>query len=177
MRQFSDVQARIAAIPYPVALIVFAVAPAITEELFFRGFFLQGLQRNLGNWSAVFLGATVFGLFHVFVQGLGFERFIPSTILGICLGWICVRTGSVWPGMVLHVLHNGFLLTLSQFEDRLQELGIGTVRQSHLPPWCLAVAGVMIVAAWCLMFFTTPPPRERRETPFGMESGTRLPAN
>jgi membrane protease YdiL (CAAX protease family) len=177
MRQFADVQARIAAIPFPLALIVFAIAPAITEELFFRGYFLQGLQRNLNRWAAIFLSAAVFGMFHVFVQGLGFERFIPSTILGICLGWVCNRTDSVWPGVLLHILHNGFLLTLSQFEDRLQQWGIGTGEQVHLPIWLLAAAAVSVVAAWCLLFFAIPPTRECSKMQPGVESGIALPAN
>ncbi|MFO0916941.1 MAG: ABC transporter permease subunit/CPBP intramembrane protease [Planctomycetaceae bacterium] len=171
MRQFAEVQTRIAAIPYPVTLIVFAVAPALTEELFFRGYFLQGLYRGLGRWPAILVSAGVFGLFHVFVQGLSFERFIPSTILGICLGWVCVRTGSVWPGILLHVLHNGFLLTLSQFEDRLQQLGIGTERQTHLPAWLLVLAAVSALAAWGLMIFATSARFQRQDPRIRVESG------
>lgn len=146
--KFSGVEARLAAIPFPLRLLVFAVMPAVTEELFFRGYLLQGLVRGWGRWPAILLGGAIFGLFHVFTQGLSFERFLPSTILGVCLGWVCLRTGSVGPGMLLHVLHNGLLLALSEYSDELKSAGIGVQEQSHLPAAWLIVAGGMVVASW-----------------------------
>jgi hypothetical protein len=49
--------------------------------------------------------------------------------------------------MLLHVLHNSLLLTLSQFKDQLASAGIGIEEQSHLPATWLAVAGVSVACA------------------------------
>lgn len=148
MDKFAGLEARLAAVPFPARLLVFAIAPAVTEELFFRGYLLQGLSRGWGRWPAILVSGAVFGAFHVFVEGLSFERFLPTTLLGFCLGWICLRTGSVWPGMLVHVLNNGFLLTLAENSDQLKSWGIGVQQQTHLPAGWLIVAGAMALAAW-----------------------------
>lgn len=158
MEKFAGLEAKLNAIPFAVQLIVLAIAPAATEELFFRGFLLQGLARDWGRWPAVLVSAAVFGAFHVFVQGLSFERFIPTALLGVCLGWVFVRSGSVWPGMLLHVLHNSFLLSLSQFKDQLHASGIGDTEQSHLPLTWLMVCGVLAITAGVI--FSQIHPRE-----------------
>jgi len=147
MKKFASVEARLTSIPYAARLVVFAIVPAITEEFFFRGYLLQGLARDWGRWRAIVISSAVFGLFHVFVQGLSFERFIPTALLGICLGWVFVRSGSVWPGMLLHVLHNSFLISLSEYKEQLHSAGIGVEQQAHLPLLWLIVAGIMVGTA------------------------------
>ena len=79
------------------------------------------------------------------------ERFLPSTFLGLILGWVCWRTGSVLPGMLLHACHNGLLLLLACYRDALAKLSWDMSEQSHLPAsWLVAsligaaVAGVML---------------------------------
>lgn len=159
VEKFGTMKARLDAIPYGTRLAVFAIAPAVTEELFFRGYLLQGLHRGWGRWPAILIGGAIFGAFHVFVQGLSFERFPPSALLGCCLGWICLRTGSVLPGMLLHVLHNGFLLSIHEFQDEFQSLGIGLEQDTHLPAWLLLLAGTMVCAAGSMFaMLSTPKP-------------------
>jgi membrane protease YdiL (CAAX protease family) len=41
--------------------------------------------------------------------GIGLERLLPTTVLGIILSTVRWRTGSVWPSMALHVCHNTIL--------------------------------------------------------------------
>jgi ABC-2 type transport system permease protein/sodium transport system permease protein len=156
MEQFGELETRVASIPYGLRLAALAAAPAITEELFFRGFFQQGLQREWGRWPAILVSGAVFGAFHVFAEGLSFERFVPSTLLGWCLGWVCLRSGSVLPGMLLHVLHNGLLLTVSEYADSLQRFGIGREEQTHLPAGWLAAAAATDFVAWALLMRTRP---------------------
>ncbi len=72
------------------------------------------------------------------------ERLVPSTLLGIVLGWVAHRTGSVVPGILLHALHNGFLLTVAQYADKLNKLGIGVAEQEHLPTSWLVGAAIAV---------------------------------
>ncbi|QDV68260.1 ABC-2 family transporter protein [Rosistilla carotiformis] len=136
-----------AAIPWPVKLLTLAAVPAICEEFFFRGFLLSGFLRNGKPWVAIVATAGLFGLFHVIVRdSLLFERFLPSSLMGLVLGFVCYRTGSLYPGIVLHALHNGILVSMSHFEKKLLELGIGVESQSHLPLLVMGAAVLMIVA-------------------------------
>jgi len=58
---------------------------------------------------------------------------LSSALLGFILGWICWTTRSVWPGMILHAINNGLLLSLIYVGPRLQERGFDIAGQKYLP--------------------------------------------
>ncbi|HYT89282.1 MAG TPA: type II CAAX endopeptidase family protein, partial [Gemmataceae bacterium] len=79
------------------------------EELFFRGYLFSAL-RSVGGAALTILGsALLFGLFHA---PQAFDRLLPSTLLGVVLGWVCWRSGSVLPGMLLHAVYNALPILL-----------------------------------------------------------------
>jgi len=128
-----------------VILLTMAVIPAVCEELFFRGYLFRSLVRASSPLSAVLLSAVLFGVFHVVATNmLTVERFLPSAFLGLMLGWVCWRTGSVLPGIVLHVCHNGLLLMIAYYGDELAARGWGIEERTHLPWSWLAAAAVGI---------------------------------
>ena len=76
------------------------VMPAISEELLFRGAF-QGLMRPCGSAAAIFAPALLFGVLHLdLAQGL------TAFACGVFLGWLAERSGSILPGMLLHLVNN-----------------------------------------------------------------------
>jgi sodium transport system permease protein len=153
---FKQIQVSLDAIPLPTKLIALALIPAVCEELFFRGYLLTALRTGMSTPLAITLSGCLFGLFHVIVMdALFFERFVPTCFLGIILGWICCRTGSVLPGMLLHSLHNGLLLSMSSFTKELATLGIGAETQQHLPTLWLVSAGTTVAIATGLMLIGT----------------------
>jgi sodium transport system permease protein len=124
-----------------------AVVPAVVEELFFRGYLLSALLSVLRPRSAILSSAALFALFHVILGSvLAVERFVPSLLLGVLLGWICWRTASVWPGMLLHSLHNGCVALLGYYQPWLTERGWPASETVHLPAAWLAVAMVGVGA-------------------------------
>jgi ABC-2 type transport system permease protein/sodium transport system permease protein len=123
-------------------LILFSLAlvPAVCEEWLFRGYLFAALQRSTSAGRAIWVSALLFGLFHVVVGSPASpERFLPSAFLGLVLGWLAWRSGSVVPGILLHVSHNGLLLMLAYYRDWLIERGWGVQEQQHLPAtWLIA---------------------------------------
>jgi len=123
-------------------LILFSLAlvPAVCEEWLFRGYLFAALQRSTSAGRAIWVSALLFGLFHVVVGSPASpERFLPSAFLGLALGWLAWRSGSVVPGILLHVSHNGLLLMLAYYRDWLIERGWGVQEQQHLPAtWLIA---------------------------------------
>ena len=98
------------AAPIWLLLAVFALCPGVVEELCFRGYFFRSLERDFRPYSVVLITAILFGLFHVITgNALLIERLIPSTLMGLVIGWVALRTGSVLPGMVIHFVHNALL--------------------------------------------------------------------
>jgi sodium transport system permease protein len=94
-----------------LGIMILGIVPAILEEIFFRGFLFNALKARSGPWVTIGVSAILFGVTHVILGGaLGMERLVPSLVLGLILGLICWHSGSLWPGMVLHICHNSILL-------------------------------------------------------------------
>ena len=124
-------------------ILTLAVVPATFEELFFRGFLFSSLLENFSVRQTIIVSSVLFGVFHVVVMSsLAVERFFPSTFMGLILGWVCYRTRSVWPGILLHTCHNGLLVTIGYYKDWLESNNVGVQEQEHLPSNWLAFAAL-----------------------------------
>jgi len=89
-------------------LLVVAVLPAVCEELAFRGFILSGF-RHLGyRWRAIIYSALFFGFSHAILQ-----QSLVACLVGVVIGLLAVQTGSIWPGMIYHLLHNSLVLAVN----------------------------------------------------------------
>ncbi len=91
-----------------VVLLVFAVAPAVMEELAYRGFILSGFESLRSNWTAVLLTSLFFGLAHSVLQ-----QSIITFVVGVVLAWIALKTNSLWPCILYHATHNALTVVVS----------------------------------------------------------------
>ena len=138
-------------------LAALAVVPGIFEEWFFRGFLFGAVRERVSPAKAILGTALLFGAFHVLSAVLAVERFLPSTCLGLVLGWVRWRTASVLPGMALHATHNGLLLMMARYRTELAAWGWGIQEQAHLPPAWLAAGGVVAVLGAGLVWWSGRP--------------------
>lgn len=86
------------------ALFLLAVVPAFCEEVAFRGFILSGLEQGNGRRTAIVQSALLFGVMHVLLSLM--QQLFNATLLGLVLGLLAVRSGSLLPGILFHVLNN-----------------------------------------------------------------------
>jgi len=88
-------------------LILFAgvILAGITEEMLFRGMLQKALERRFEINQAVFLSAFIFALIHAAPWWL-----IQILILGVVLGFMAWRSGSIIPGIILHCINNTFAI-------------------------------------------------------------------
>ncbi len=85
---------------YVVNGIVICTFVPFAEELTYRGLGYALLER-FGRWPAILAVGLLFGLAHGLLVSL------PIIVtFGCVLGWIRARTGSVYPGMLLHATFN-----------------------------------------------------------------------
>jgi membrane protease YdiL (CAAX protease family) len=84
-------------------LVVTFLAPAV-EELTYRGLGIS-LLLPWGSMPAIGATGVLFGAAHGLLVALP-----VLTIFGIVVGWLRVRTDSVYPGMALHATFNGIAL-------------------------------------------------------------------
>lgn len=141
MEKLHDAVAGWRALPLIWPILAIGIVPPLVEEFFFRGYLLTALLA-LGRpiWG-ILSSAILFGLFHLLVvDSFAFERFIPTTLLGLLLGWIAWRTGSIWPGAAMHITHNSLIVLLGYYEERLEQAGWDLGEDSHLPIGLLAAA-------------------------------------
>lgn len=123
--------------PGAVAVIAFAIAPAIAEELVFRGVLARSLARRsittavpgcvprqgfprvtalplreCGGRSlptAIIASSLVFSLYHLLPA-----QVVATFPLGLALATLAVRSDSVLPGMLAHFLNNAVVLIVSR---------------------------------------------------------------
>ena len=86
---------------WALSILLVCVQPAIFEELAFRGVIFSSLRRILNARETVLVSALMFMILHLAVPS-----FVHLFLIGLILGWMRHRTGSLYPGMVLHFTHN-----------------------------------------------------------------------
>ncbi len=143
------------AVPFWVVLLTGALAPAIAEEFFFRGFVLSAFRSKLSGFRSVLLSSLLFGLFHVIAGSvLSIEKFLPTIILGLAIGYVAIRTGSLLPGILLHALHNGLVFSMSRFteQDLAKWFGDDT---KHIPIAWLCGGGIAMASGLAVLFISS----------------------
>ncbi len=96
-------------------LLVIALMPAICEEILFRGFLLGGLRERLSVFQTALVVGLIFGLYHMYV-----EKIVIVALLGMVLSLVCIRSGSIYLAMLVHLANNG-LSAASIKVTKLQE--------------------------------------------------------
>ncbi len=94
------------------ALMLFysVILAPIGEELIFRGVTMRAFRKAVPFWLANLLQAFLFGVFHMnFIQG------VYAFALGILLGFICEKSGSIYYAMFFHFLFNLWGSVISEF--------------------------------------------------------------
>ena len=92
---------------YLLVLLVVATAPAIFEEVLFRGTFQQlfiGWTKNA--WIGIIITSIVFSVIHISDFG-----FLPRLALGMVLGFIYYYGRNIWLNILLHFLNNALIVT------------------------------------------------------------------
>src|SRR5690554_817550 len=132
--------------------------PAMGEEIGWRGF-LQARLLPLGQWPAVLITGVVWGLWHAPVVLLGYNypgqnpfvalllMVVFTTLVSVLLGWLTLRSGTVWTAGIAHGFINGaaglpvLLLAAGSSYDNLTGSLLG------YPGWIvMAIAIVALVA-------------------------------
>ena len=105
----------------PVNIIVSSLA-AFGEELGWRGWLLPNLMP-LGTWPALATSGVIWGVWHAPLILLGYNYLRTDAVgvlmmvgwcvlLGALIGWLRLRSASVWPAVVAHGAVNGSVTAL-----------------------------------------------------------------
>lgn len=94
-----------------IPFLAIALAAPLAEEVIFRGLIQSRLALALPGWPAVVLSALLFALCHGQPVWMGY-----AFVLGMVLGIMAWRTGSILPSILTHIVFNaiGQVLSLPQ---------------------------------------------------------------
>ena len=84
------------------SILMLVIAAPIFEELLFRGIILDGLLKRYSPTKAIIWSAVLFGLVH-----LNPWQFLAALALGVFMGWVYYRTGSLLATIFIHFIANG----------------------------------------------------------------------
>ena len=108
----------------PWGYVAVGILAPLAEEVVFRGAILRtllGIMSKKNHWVAIIISAALFGLAH-----FNAAQFINALLMGLLLGWMYYRTGSLIPGILLHWINNtmAYVLTniMPQSDGKLIDL-------------------------------------------------------
>lgn len=131
-------------------LVTIALTPAVFEEVLFRGYLLRQAERRMGSRAAIVAVGVAFGLYH-----LSLAQALPLSVLGVYLCFAVWATGSVWTGVLVHLLNNGVAVAVAGVASRTPGFDPDAVGEVG-GPWYVAlglaaVGSVAVVAVGRLL--------------------------
>ena len=138
-----------------VVLIV-ALIPAICEEFLFRGLVQPLFEKSYGSWKGIVITGTIFGLYH-----LNPFELIPLAMLGIYLGFLTMRAGSIWVSVVAHFFNNALAcvaLYLHLDDDAVVTGSSGSMTTFQLLLTALVCGAIFLLSTYYFLLLTKKAP-------------------
>lgn len=126
---------------------VVILAP-VFEELLFRGWMWNQLERSLPSWGVWIATSVLFAVYHIDpLQGTAL------LFTAFALGWVRWHTGSLLPCVVIHGINNALGVTAAHLDDAADL------------PLNLALAGALLTLTACAHLYWTARPAPPRSAP------------
>lgn len=104
-----SLQSNMGILSFLIAFVSAAIISPIYEEIFYRGFLYRWFRVKLGVPAGILLSSSVFMLVHIPTYNT-----LPVNFLtGVIFSWTYEKTGSIYPGMIIHGVFNGIAVVLT----------------------------------------------------------------
>lgn len=136
--------------PVWIVLISVSIFAPFFEEWLCRGIILRGLLKKMKPGWAIVISALVFGLIH-----MNLRQAIPAFIIGVVLGYVYYKTGSLKLTMLMHCVNN----TLSVILSRIPGLEDVEFFAEIMSPWTyvpMIIAFAVALACGLLIIRSIP---------------------
>ncbi|MCH5263477.1 MAG: CPBP family intramembrane metalloprotease [Lachnospiraceae bacterium] len=117
--------------------LVIALAPAICEEMLFRGLIYHAMKSRYRTPVAISIVAVLFGIYH-----MSLVKFIPTGLLGLVLCYVVYKTGSIYPSMMMHCINNAVSVAVTYYPEKIEKIFPILYRESMSLPDALILSGV-----------------------------------
>ena len=155
-------------LPWWAVVLTMAFVPAVCEEIAFRGFILSGFTSRGRIGVGIVFSAICFGVLHM----IPLQVFYAS-ILGLLLGLIAIRSGSLLPCILFHFINNSVSVLLGRVPEGYTDPTGGALFEYAAGPggesvpqygWLTITVGAVVSAAWIAWLIRTKDdaPADRR---------------
>lgn len=141
--------------PFWSSFLLAAIFAPIFEEWLCRGMILRGLLTKMKPGWAIVVSALFFAIIH-----MNPWQALNAFIIGVIMGYVYYKTGSLILTMIIHFVNNGTAVILSQFSS-LEEVDFWIDIIPKGTYITLSVVGVICLCA-CLMAFRRIPLEQKR---------------
>lgn len=108
-------------------LFIISITPAICEEFLFRGFVFSSMRNRVSPWALIVVTGLLFGAFH-----LSIFRLFGTTALGVIMGLLVYKSGSIWTSVIFHAINNAMAVVAFSVSSTL-------LAQGQFPPWVIGL--------------------------------------
>ena len=120
--------------------LVIALAPAICEEMLFRGLIYHSMKSRYRTPVAIGIVAALFGIYH-----MSLVKFIPTGLLGLVLCYVVYKTGSIYTSMLMHCINNAFSVAVTYYPEQIGKIFPILYRESMSLSDALLLSGAGLV--------------------------------
>lgn len=104
-----SLQSNMGILSFLIAFVSAAIISPIYEEIFYRGFLYRWFRVKLGVPAGILLSSSVFMLVHI----PSYNTLPVNFLTGVIFSWTYEKTGSIYPGMIIHGVFNGIAVVLT----------------------------------------------------------------
>lgn len=123
---------------FALAVAIIAGLAPVAEEVFFRGYVQTRLRRRWGSAWAIGITALAFGAFH-----LDPIQSPVAMVIGVALGYVADRSGSIRPAIVCHILNNMLAVMVTKLPES---------QHDQSTSWPAFAAGIIVSASGVMWF-------------------------
>jgi membrane protease YdiL (CAAX protease family) len=128
--------------PIGATLVLVASVPFL-EEFLFRGLMLRGFLNRYTTRKAILVSSLLFAVYHINIFLV-----VHAFVLGLLFAWWFVKTRSLLPCILGHLLNNSLaLVSMAMFYPATGD----ETESATLMPWWLFVSGIIILILGILL--------------------------
>lgn len=131
--------------PFWSSFLVTAIFAPVFEEWLCRGMVLRGLLTKMKPAWAIVISALFFAVLH-----MNPWQALNAFLIGLVMGYIYYKTGSLWLTMLIHFVNNGTSVVMAQFSS-VEETSYWFEMMDRGPYVVVTVVSLVALAAglWC----------------------------
>lgn len=129
-------------------LFLVAVAPAICEEIFFRGTLQKLMIGMTGNMHiGIVFTSFLFAAIHMNAM-----QIIPMFFIALVLGYLYQFTQSIWPSITLHFLNNGLAVLGIYYQKKHPLAKQLTEDTMDIPVLSICIAAIVLNIIFIVLY-------------------------